>query len=38
MPEMRYVDTPAKKHAYTIIGINRAGIPSQPSAKAVVDP
>jgi pimeloyl-ACP methyl ester carboxylesterase len=41
MPEMRYVDTSAKpgeKHAYTIISINSAGIPSQPSAEAVVAP
>jgi hypothetical protein len=40
-PEMRYVDTSAKpgeKHAYTIISINSAGIPSQPSAEAVVAP
>jgi hypothetical protein len=38
---MRYVDTSAKpgeKHAYTIIGINSAGVPSQPSAEAVVAP
>ena len=41
LPEMRYVDTSAKpgeKHAYTIISINSAGIPSQPSAEAVVAP
>jgi pimeloyl-ACP methyl ester carboxylesterase len=41
LPEMRYVDTSAKpgeKHAYTIIGINSAGVPSQPSAEAVVAP
>jgi hypothetical protein len=41
MPEMRYVDKSAKpgeKHAYTIIGINSAGVPSQPSAEAVVAP
>ena len=41
MPEMRYVDTsakPSEKHAYTIISINSAGIPSQPSAEAVVAP
>jgi hypothetical protein len=41
LPEMRYVDTSAKpgqKHAYTIISINSAGVPSQPSAEAVVAP
>jgi pimeloyl-ACP methyl ester carboxylesterase len=41
IPEMRYVDTSAKlgeKHAYTIISINSAGVPSQPSTEAVVAP
>src|ERR1035437_1572875 len=29
---------PARKHVYTIIGINSAGVPSQPSAEAVIAP
>jgi hypothetical protein len=41
LPEMRYLDKSAKpgeEHAYTIISINSAGVPSQPSAEAVVAP
>ena len=41
LPEMRYVDTsakPSEKHAYTIISLNSAGIPSEPSNEAVVAP
>ena len=29
---------PGQKHVYTIIGINSAGVPSQPSAEAVIAP
>ena len=40
-PQMLYMDTtaePGVKHTYTMISINSAGIPSQPSAEAVVAP
>ena len=37
---MRYVDTtaiPGKKHVYTVVELNGAGIPSKPSAPATVE-
>lgn len=39
IPEMRYLDTSSRageKHTYTVITVNSAGVPSEPSAGAVV--
>ena len=38
-PEMRYLDVSAKpgeKHTYSILTVNSAGVPSEPSAQAVI--
>jgi pimeloyl-ACP methyl ester carboxylesterase len=39
LPEMRYLDTSShsgEKHTYTVITVNSAGVPSEPSAPATV--
>jgi pimeloyl-ACP methyl ester carboxylesterase len=39
IPEMRYLDISARageKHSYTVITLNAAGVPSEPSAPAVI--
>jgi hypothetical protein len=39
IPEMRYLDTSShagEKHTYTVITLNSAGVPSEPSAPATV--
>jgi pimeloyl-ACP methyl ester carboxylesterase len=39
LPEMRYVDVSAKpgeKHTYSILTVNSAGVPSEPSAQAAI--
>jgi len=39
IPEMRYLDASAKpgeKHAYGVLTLNSAGVPSEPSAQAVI--
>src|SRR5450631_3733581 len=39
LPEMRYLDVSAKpgeKHTYSILIVNSAGVPSEPSAQAVI--
>ena len=39
IPEMRYLDASAKpgeKHTYSVLTVNSAGVPSEPSAQAVI--
>ena len=39
IPEMRYLDASAKlgeKHTYSVLTVNSAGLPSEPSAQAVI--
>ena len=39
LPQMRHVDTSAPaggKHVYTVIALNSAGVPSEPSSAATI--